>query len=717
MEGTDLKLSFGRRLKFLREVKRLTQAKLAEQVGVTEQYLSMIERGLSSPSFGVIAKLCDRLSVDPAGLFLPQAESAPQAAGKDHRPLDWSRSMIRMGGFEQDLHSEHMEWTASLKEMFGVRPGEENTGWDLFLARLVPEDRQAVAEVRDRLLDGVEVGVFRFDFLRRDNSRGQALAYAEVESDEYGTPSRARCLVLDISERARMETLLQQSRESLEIQLRERTTKLARTARRMEEESLGRREAEAALDRKEREFNAVMKAVPDTLYMTDDEGRLLAVNPGAAQSWGGVPGDFLGKNRFQLLDPQVAEFRDRQFRKARSSGSAVRYRDVRDNRNFESVITPVVGPDRKPAGFVVHARDVTVDDLTVARMRQSEATLAAVLSSAPVGMGLVGQDRILSMVNHRLCEMLGYLPVDLEGKSARMFYETEEEFLRVARILHPRLAGEGTASVETRMVCKDGRVLDVMISTALLECGDLSKGIVFTLLDITESKRLQTLREDMERVIRHDLRQPVQSVMGVCQLLGASGNLTEKQYQLIGRLEDAAVRMLELLNLSLDLHALESGAYRLDPVEVDLADIGRGVLAEAVQRFNCPDRDLRLLLDGHACSDTDHLRVNGDGRLLRSLLENLVHNALEAGDEGRVTVSLDSGPEVALSVHNGQAVPEAVRNAFFDKYATCGKDGGRGLGTYAVRLIAELHGGAVRMDCSETAGTTVTVNLPRHVAT
>ncbi len=716
MQGKELKLSFGRRLKLLRELKRLTQAHLAELVGVTEQYLSMIERGLSSPSFDVIAKLCDHLAVDPASLFIPLEESDSDRLDEERHPLDWSRSMTRMGGFVQHLPSEQMEWSLSFKEMLGVRASEERTTWNLFLDRVDPVDRPVVAQARDRLHEGMNVGAFLFSFPRRDGSVGRAVAQAEVESDEYGVPSRIHGVVLDVSERVRMEALYQQARVRTEEQLRERTGKLARTARRMEEEAEGRRRAEEALAARKRMFDALMEAIPETAYVTDAHGRLLDINAAGAVSWGGARQEFIGRDRFSMLEPEVAAFRKAQFEKARATGELVSYRDERDGLVFQSVINPLLDRDRGVEGFVVHARDVTEDDQTVARLRQSEATLAAVLSSAPVGIGLVSENRTLSMVNYRLCEMLGYLPVDVEGKDTRMFYPSDQEFERVGRILHAVFSGSGTVSVETRLVRRDGRLMDVLISAALLETGDRDKEMIFTLLDNTESKQLQTMREDMERVIRHDLRQPVQSVVGVCQLLKASDNLTDKQQMLVGRLEAAASRMLELLNLSLDLHALESGDYRLDPREVDLVDVCRGVLTDAAQRYDRPVEELRLLLNGHVCTRKDCLPVNGDGRLLRSVLENLVFNALEAGGKDGVTVSLENGGDLVLAVHNQECVPQDMRDVFFDKYTTSGKDNGRGLGTYAVRLIAELHGGNARMDCSEKAGTTVTVRLPARAS-
>lgn len=69
MDELLLKKNFGLRLKALRSLRTLTQADLAEQTGLSVEYLSKIERGLSSPSFKVIALLCDTLRVGPADLF------------------------------------------------------------------------------------------------------------------------------------------------------------------------------------------------------------------------------------------------------------------------------------------------------------------------------------------------------------------------------------------------------------------------------------------------------------------------------------------------------------------------------------------------------------------------------------------------------------------------------------------------------------------------
>jgi signal transduction histidine kinase len=99
--------------------------------------------------------------------------------------------------------------------------------------------------------------------------------------------------------------------------------------------------------------------------------------------------------------------------------------------------------------------------------------------------------------------------------------------------------------------------------------------------------------------------------------------------------------------------------------------------------------------------------------LCYALLSNLVKNALEAClPEETVTITLsDAGDLQRIEIHNPTPVPEAVRDRFFEKYATFGKNGGMGLGAYSARLMAETLGGLVSMRTSESEGCTVTIAL------
>ena len=97
------------------------------------------------------------------------------------------------------------------------------------------------------------------------------------------------------------------------------------------------------------------------------------------------------------------------------------------------------------------------------------------------------------------------------------------------------------------------------------------------------------------------------------------------------------------------------------------------------------------------------------------MLSNLFKNALEASPRNeKIQISLSKENECLISIHNQGAVPEDIRDNFFEKYTTSGKHGGTGLGTYSAKLIAETLGGSIiTMASSEKLGTMITLSFPR----
>jgi PAS domain S-box-containing protein len=135
-------------------------------------------------------------------------------------------------------------------------------------------------------------------------------------------------------------------------------------------------------------------------------------------------------------------------------------------------------------------------------LSESEAHMKGILNAAPAGIGLV-KNRVLSWVSKRMSEMLGYSADELTGQSARIAYESDAEFERVGRVKYSEIQERGVGSVETRFKRKDGSVLDVLLCSSAVDPGDLSKGAIFTVLDITERKQVEeALRESEEKYKR-----------------------------------------------------------------------------------------------------------------------------------------------------------------------------------------------------------------------
>lgn len=132
-------------------------------------------------------------------------------------------------------------------------------------------------------------------------------------------------------------------------------------------------------------------------------------------------------------------------------------------------------------------------------LKESEARLRSIFRAAPIGIGLVS-DRVLLEVNDRLCEMTGYAREELVGQSSRILYPSDKEFDWVGREKYAQIHELGTGTVETSWKQKDGSIIEVLLSSTPLDLKDLSAGVTFTALDITERRKGETaLRESRQR--------------------------------------------------------------------------------------------------------------------------------------------------------------------------------------------------------------------------
>ena len=134
---------------------------------------------------------------------------------------------------------------------------------------------------------------------------------------------------------------------------------------------------------------------------------------------------------------------------------------------------------------------------SLALLEESQAYLQSIFLVTPIGIGVV-TDRVLQQVNPLICKITGYTEEELLGQNARMLYPNDTEFERVGREKYKQISETGTGTVETRFRCKDGHVIDVLLSSTPIDQQDLSKGVTFTVLDITE-------RKETERKLRQNV--------------------------------------------------------------------------------------------------------------------------------------------------------------------------------------------------------------------
>ncbi|HIJ91546.1 MAG: PAS domain S-box protein [Desulfobulbaceae bacterium] len=136
--------------------------------------------------------------------------------------------------------------------------------------------------------------------------------------------------------------------------------------------------------------------------------------------------------------------------------------------------------------FLAVIFDITARKTAEAALNQSEATVAAIFRTAPIGIVLV-KNREFQWGNVKGLAVLGYSQDELLGKSTRILYENDEEFERIEQ-LQAQLTGGMMGETDTRFRCKDGRILDIHLNFVLLDPNDPSLGFIHTATDITERK-------------------------------------------------------------------------------------------------------------------------------------------------------------------------------------------------------------------------------------
>ena len=143
--------------------------------------------------------------------------------------------------------------------------------------------------------------------------------------------------------------------------------------------------------------------------------------------------------------------------------------------------------------------DITRQKKLEDKLRVGQSKMQSIFRAAPIGIGVVSQ-RVFTEVNDHFCKMIGYSKSDLLQQNSRILYCSDEEFERVGAEKYRAIDKTGTGSVETRFKRKDGTIIDVFLSSSPLNRDDLSDGVSFTVLDITEARQAELkLRQSEEK--------------------------------------------------------------------------------------------------------------------------------------------------------------------------------------------------------------------------
>ena len=251
-----------------------------------------------------------------------------------------------------------------------------------------------------------------------------------------------------------------------------------------------RRLAEEALRESQERYRTLFGKTANPILVIDDQGNYIDGNQAAL--------DFLEWTRDQLLSKNIRDTippgKERQMLDKHlplwENGGVVETEYYLGGaiKILELTITPSRWEDRRVIFGV--GKDVTDRKRAEEVSRKSQAKLQSIFSAAPTGIGMT-IDQTVKELNTRLCEITGYSKEELLGGSVSVVYPSDEDYQSTRREIYKQLTEKGNSITETCWRGKDGRLIHVLLNCAPLEPSDLSQGITFAVLDITERKRAE----------------------------------------------------------------------------------------------------------------------------------------------------------------------------------------------------------------------------------
>jgi chemotaxis family two-component system sensor kinase Cph1 len=489
------------------------------------------------------------------------------------------------------------------------------------------------------------------------------------------------------------------------------------------EAELRARDAEAAhqaLAKSDAQLRFAASSAPLVLYARDRDLRLNWVyNPRSEK-------DLtinLGRTVEEVVHPEDARVVTALYREVMRTGQPRRHLMRFHHSNlldapWQNVhIQPLRDEKGEIAGVICAAYDVTEMIEARAALAEREALLGLALEVGE--MGAWSYHPTTGTVRHSasLASIYG-LPSEEESRvGLLMGLVHPEDLARVHERMQQAVADESYLGLEHRIVRLDGEVRWVSVRARGRRSDDGEVCLIGITIDITDEHRLRERLEQSNRALEHfartvahDLKTPLQTMLGFGELLrrSAQEKLSEAEREKMGYLLESGRQMGELIDGILE-NARAAHAPVRQPVELEAA------LAQALERLRLAVREA-----GAEISHEPLPSVTGNPALLVQILQNLIANALKYRHRERpLRIHLSARRRerdwVITVRDNGIGIaPERQARLFeaFERGHGESDYGGLGLGLALVKDAVEHHGGTVGLESRPGEGSAFYFSLP-----
>lgn len=454
---------------------------------------------------------------------------------------------------------------------------------------------------------------------------------------------------------------------------------------------------------------------------------------------------YFGQRKEQIVGHDIRDFMDREnmlhfeqsFEVCSSKRRSVTIQAIPgvpgNVRVYGFYISPILS-DGGEIGYLDVIGQLDVTDQSILQRERDDAVslLTSIFEVSEVGVVVTDHSGCIVRVNDSFVRTYGWARDELVNADITGLLTPDER--ESARRNHEEYIRTGIrSSGEMKIIRKDGSVANALFTTATLELSQRRRFLVTTVMDITLRKQMeQSLRMAKDQAdaanraksvflanMSHELRTPLNAIIGFSEMMfketfGALGHEKYKEY--MGDVLSSARHLLEIINEVLDMSKIEAGRIEIDEGEVDMQLLIKSVVRMMDSRAFGNNVSLKSQVEENLPN------LQGDQRLIRQILINLVSNAVKfskAGDTVDIACHMLDEGHMRVSVRDEGAgiPPEKIQQAMepFGQVSDRPENShfqGTGLGLPLAKAMAELHDGNLRLESEVGKGTTVFITFP-----
>lgn len=465
------------------------------------------------------------------------------------------------------------------------------------------------------------------------------------------------------------------------------------------------------------------------IFRLSEDGALLEANPAFLGLLGlGSLSDSLGRSLESYFQPEdytrllhqlkeEGQIRNDEVQLRRADGASiwVRLSETNSQVDGQTIIEGLL-------------EDISDRFLAEQALKASESRFRRLVAANMIGCTFWDTSGNISDANDAFLRMVGYTRDDLLAGKLNWRTMTPVEQLHLSEQAIVQMQAFGAASpFEKEYICSDGSRVSVILGGVLLE-GSEDEGVSFV-LDLSERKQLENqlrqqaqqleqanrLKDEFLAVLSHELRSPLNSILGWAKLLRTRNLDPATMARAIETIERNASLQTQLIEDLLDVSRILQGKISLNIIPTNLVSTIKAALETMRLAAQAKSIQVECLLDSSVGL------VAGDPNRLQQVVWNLLSNAIKfTSPGGRVQIALKGkASQAQLQVSDtGKGISADFLPHVFDSFrqadaSTTRSQGGLGLGLAIVRHLVELHGGTVSAESlGKGQGATFTVKLP-----